>query len=89
MSAAFEAYDRLHAEMFEQIPNCLNDARFISDDTDPESVAHLCMFCPLLGPCAAYARAARPAGIWAGRRWAQKRRPDRPSDLVKEGHLDA
>ncbi|WP_425565014.1 WhiB family transcriptional regulator [Pseudolysinimonas kribbensis] len=53
-------------------PLCINDQRFIDDDTRPDTVRGLCAQCPLNSSCAEYARTARPrGGIWAGRRWGR------------------
>lgn len=51
-------------------PDCQGDNRYIDDGISTATRAELaaiCAACPLLDPCRAYARAARPTGgYWPG-----------------------
>ncbi len=86
MTRAEIAYTALTTAIANESPPCRGDRRFTADELLPEEMGALqlvCSTCPLFGLCRAYALAARPpAGVWAGERWAEKRRPGRPSRKV-------
>jgi hypothetical protein len=70
MTAATEAFDVLTRALEENRPECLNDLRFIADDTRASDLADICDRCDVFDQCEAYARLGKPkAGVWAGRRW--------------------
>jgi hypothetical protein len=72
MSKAADAYNSLQEAMAAHPPMCLNDARFIDDNTNARDIQNICERCPLLDYCHDYARIERPrGGIWAGKRWGR------------------
>jgi len=80
MTRAATAYAALVAALEQEPPPCRGDNRYLSEhgDIDPELQLR-CSTCPVFQLCRDYALADRPAaGIWAGERWADKRKPGRP-----------
>lgn len=70
MTAA--AWTNLTRALQTTTPSCEGDSRFTSDDTtDDDALRVMCISCPVLAECRAYAtytRQHRIAGYWAGRR---------------------
>ena len=70
-----------------ETPPCSGDARYTADILSHDDTATLqlvCSTCPVLRLCRTYALAARPpAGVWAGERWAEKKRPGRPKGAAR------
>ena len=75
------ALEALKVAMETTTPLCLNDDRFIDDNTNPDHVRELCDLCPLRHACRAFAATERPTGgIWAGQRWGTPNTKKRPSE---------
>ena len=62
-------YDALQRELRHRVAPCRNVKDFTADRIDADTAATLagiCMKCPVLERCAAFAEAAHPPGFWAG-----------------------
>jgi len=80
MTRAADAYAALVIATEAVTPPCRDDDRYLTDHGPiPTDVTAKCAACSVLALCRTYALAERPkAGIWAGERWTEKRRPGRP-----------
>lgn len=89
MTRASDAYAHLLDAIETEAPPCRGDSRYLADQLPIEVLGELqlvCSTCPVFRLCRAYALAERPpAGVWAGERWSERKRPGRP----RKGAADA
>ena len=79
MTRAADALAALHEAIADDPPPCRGDDRYIDDNPALPELQLVCSTCFAFPECRAYALTARPAaGIWAGERWTEKRRPGQP-----------
>lgn len=56
----------------------LHDVFFSEDPAHQDTARRLCATCPVIEPCAAWAKRVRPnSGVWAGVLWRSDGRPER------------